>query len=378
MLQIKARLPDQTEREAADIVRRILDDVQGLRVAEPEFDLVDGTQIDVAYKVSFPGGALRLAVEAKSRITPQTAWEVCERFRSLAEEWTPVLYAPVVSERVAEILRKAGAGYVDRAGNCRIQARGLPFLIERTGLTTGVRTKQTHADPFSTKYSRVVRAMLSDPLRGWKVRELQNRQFAELSLGAVSKVRKALIEEGFAVERNRALYLRDASGLLEAWSRKYQGPDLRIPVYYRGGVHEAEDTVLRLAQSSELRCAVAGFSAAWKLAPEVRYSVGALYMETPLFYPWNMDQLLEKSGGKRVDSGPNVQIWTPCDSSVFAGIRATGPDESPATSPLQTYLDLKQIRGRGDEAASAIYDKYLKAGFDEVAKRTEEWRHDTR
>ncbi len=44
----------------------------------------------------------------------------------------------------------------------------------------------------------------------------------------------------------------------------------------------------------------------------------------------------------------------------------------PTTSPLQTYLDLRALDGRGEEAAMAIYEKRLKQQFKEATDRAVE------
>ena len=45
------------------------------------------------------------------------------------------------------------------------------------------------------------------------------------------------------------------------------------------------------------------------------------------------------------------------------------------TSALQTYLDLQRLTGRGEEAATAIYDKHLGPQLQEAAQRVKELRH---
>jgi hypothetical protein len=44
-------------------------------------------------------------------------------------------------------------------------------------------------------------------------------------------------------------------------------------------------------------------------------------------------------------------------------------EKIPTTSPLQTYLDLRATDGRGEEAAMAIYEKYLKQPFKRATER---------
>lgn len=50
-------------------------------------------------------------------------------------------------------------------------------------------------------------------------------------------------------------------------------------------------------------------------------------------------------------------VLSPFDRSVFAR-RLAAPEQT--TSPLQTYLDLQSMAGRGAEAAEAIFEKHLR------------------
>ena len=55
------------------------------------------------------------------------AISIGQQFSGLPEGWIPVVYTPVVSPRVADILRQQGIGYADRAGNCFL--RSLPHRL---------------------------------------------------------------------------------------------------------------------------------------------------------------------------------------------------------------------------------------------------------
>jgi hypothetical protein len=54
---------------------------------------------------------------------------------------------------------------------------------------------------------------------------------------------------------------------------------------------------------------------------------------------------------------------------VFAGSVEVGQPEQKVTGPLQTYLDLKQMAGRGQDAAKAIFEKYLSYDLQAAAKQ---------
>jgi hypothetical protein len=280
-----------------------------------------------------------------------------------------VIFTPTISPRVAQILREQGIGYADRAGNCWLRSLQGHLLIERQGFQAERQPTPAATDPFSQKSSRIVRALLSHPLEGWQVRKLA--EHAEVSPGLVVKVKRALIEEGYAVEHERLLYLRDPIGLLTAWSQKYPGPIQQIPLYVRRDAAAAEKAVSQWCRDNALQYALAGFSAAWRLAPEVRYHVAAVYLEDHGFDQELLKQLAEHYGGRRVDTGPNIYLWRPFDWTVFAGSAKAGQLEDPVTSAMQTYLDLKRAAGRGEDAANAVFEKHLSHDLRAAAEREE-------
>jgi hypothetical protein len=141
-----------------------------------------------------------------------------------------------------------------------------------------------------------------------------------------------------------------------------------VPLYFRGDVGAAEQTGNRWCREHALPQALAGFSAGWRLAPDVRYTVGAVYLDERGFDPPLLEQLITGCGGKRVESGANLFLWRLFDPSVFADSRTMAPEQEPVTSPLQTYLDLKWSAGRGEDAATAIFDKYLRHDLEAAAK----------
>jgi hypothetical protein len=306
---------------------------------------------------------LLFVLEVKSRITPQTAFAICQQLARLSTQAIPLIFAPVISPRVAEIARNQGIGFLDGAGNCWIKSTRDHLYIERNGLTVPHRNKETSADPFSPKSSRIVRALLSQPRVGWQVRELAEHPVVGVSVGLVSKVRRALIEQGYAIEYQKRLRLLDPIALLRDWCEKYSGPVEQIGAYFRGELNAAEAAIGGWADKHGLKVALAGLSAAWLQAPEVRHSVATLYLEERGFDPELLGELADKYGVKRVDSGANVLLWRPYDSSVFASAQSGQGRNLSATHPLQTYLDAKRLAGRGEEAAAAIFDKYLKLDF---------------
>jgi hypothetical protein len=52
-----------------------------------------------------------------------------------------------------------------------------------------------------------------------------------------------------------------------------------------------------------------------------------------------------------------VTVLSPYDEGVLYGVRQV--EQAPIVSPVQLYLDLRQTKGRGEEAAKAILDEVI-------------------
>jgi hypothetical protein len=88
------------------------------------------------------------------------------------------------------------------------------------------------------------------------------------------------------------------------------------------------------------------------LAPSVRYQRAMAYVSDQI------DEVAGRAGLKPVTSGPNVTLFEPYDEGVMDGSRDV--DDIRITSPIQTYLDLRGFRGRGEEAAEAVLREVIR------------------
>jgi hypothetical protein len=96
----------------------------------------------------------------------------------------------------------------------------------------------------------------------------------------------------------------------------------------------------------------------------VRYSVASLYLSPEAFGPRWLESLRVDCGAQEVESGANLVLLTPFDKSVF--VRRL-PATERTTSPLQTWLDLQSLAGRGSEAAEAVFEKHLRKALESAA-----------
>lgn len=300
---------------------------------------------------------LTLLVICRKQMSPRIALGLLDAQGSAPRGASILLFSPSISPRVAEICRQRGIGYLDAAGNCLLRADGL--YLERAGRENVQPDTRPLRRLFSEKSSRVARALLTEPCKGWQVQELAAA--ARVSLGLASKVKQALVTEGYAIEREKRLFVRDARELLDAWAAAYRPHAQPFQLFVPGVAANAEAAVARWLERHSLRFGLTQYSGAWRTAPMVRLSRITVWVEPLPPAAWT--DFKATTGGSRVESGENAMLWQTDDPAVFDGLRTLGDPPLPTVSPVQLYLDLKSLAGRGEEAAEAIYERELAGCF---------------
>ena len=233
------------------------------------------------------------------------------------------------------------------------------LLIDQRGRRAPRRLPQGSADPFSPKSSRIVRAMLSEPAKGWKVRELADHPDVNVSPGLVVKVKRTLVEESYVAERDGLLFLRDPVGLLENWARSYPGPAEQVPLYFLGETQAGEEAVASWCRATASNLPWLAFPRRGVWRPRSATAWPPCMSRSGGSSPDVLGKLGKYKGGKRVDTGANLLLWRPFDPSVLAGSSSEDASALKVTSAIQTFLDLKKLAGRGEEAAAAVYERLL-------------------
>ncbi len=321
-----------------------------------------------------PAGAdFRLDVKEYKRITPATAESACLTLnrQGQASGSQPVIFASMVSDRTSEIVTKHGVSWMDYAGNCRLVFPANGIYVRRSGIENPFGKQLPKVlNVFSSKSSRVVRVMLQEPLRGWQLNELAGHPDVRVSPGLMSRIKQTLVESGYAVMQGGHIRLKRPDDLLSDWVNHYRNHEPReYSFYMRGELEQIEQQIAHWCSKSTSQFAISRFSAAWRLAPEVRYNVASFIVPTRAILAEQLIDLTTNYGARKVDSGANLVLQISDDESYFSN-RLGEP--IPTTSPLQTYVDLRAMDGRGEEAAMAIYEKYFKQLFTEATEQTAE------
>lgn len=322
--------------------------VQKARLRHPAGD----AQPDWVVEADIDGEEWSLVVCAKRSGQPRLAREATNalyrdqrRFRNPY----PVFAAPYVSPAAAEVCRREGVGYVDLAGNCRLSFGRVH--IEREGRPNPFAQKRDLRSLYSPKATRVLRVLLHPPLRTWTLSSLARE--ADASVGHAHNVKERLADREWIRKEVGGVRLHEPEALLLEWAANHHiDRSPRQECYSAQSVGDIEAAIGRRSRERALPCALTGFSGAERVAPHVRYQRVHAYVSD------TMDELPKGLGLKPVSSGANVVLLTPGDEGVFYGASQIGGVS--VVSPVQLYLDLRAIGGRGEEAAEFLLEEALR------------------
>ena len=364
--------PELLERQLEERLRSILEEVPGFGVGARVSRNPAGANrlFDIKGELEIPRSRdkVELWVECQNLPKPSQFPFVNLRNRLLddgsRETRVPVLAAAYVSPRMAELCKEHGWSWYDLAGNCRLVVPGALY-IERTGNKPVHQRPKPRANLGTAASARVLRALLVPDHSGrrWTQTTLQKACEPGVSMGLVNKVVTYLREEAWlTLEQDGRFFVPDAEGLIKAWAKEYRFDRHRQLSYFTLMKGNELDGQLATLLGSNGKAAYAVFSAADFDAPNVRQNKTWLYVNDAA-----LDDFEIMVQAKRVDSGANIMVLIPEDDGVFYENRFRQGRSLGRTNPVQTWLDLKSVGGRGEEAAEALMEQSLKPGWKERA-----------
>lgn len=270
-----------------------------------------------------------------------------------------VFMAPYISEESAAAMKKNKFSYMDLSGNCYILTKRI-FLYVSGQMNKYIQKKEkkNYLSRSSSAASAIIRTMLNDYQKQWKVSALS--QESGKAIGTVSNVKSFLLDRDWIQDENTGFRLKNIGELLQVWSKDYHKKDDHAYEFYSlDSIPELEQKITRWSALHDNGAVLGSFSAAARYAPTVRYNKIDVYVEPQFFEEFIKDLDLQA-----VDSGGNVSIIIPHDETPC--MYARGINDSYVTSPVQTIIDLLGKAGRGEEAAEAIIAKeYREDKFDQ-------------
>lgn len=325
---------------------------------------------DISASIPLPNGnTAELLVECKAEPRPSLFSTIVERRfdkSGAVHSAIPVLAAPFIGPRMAEVCWSRNWSWFDLAGNCRINVPDA-FYIERTGRERLGPAPKPMVNLSRWESARILRVLLAPDNAGiaWTQRLLLNHMGSQpnglpgASTGLINKVIRSLRDDQFVEEQAKGGFkLKDPIGLLAAWREAYRFDKHRRRGYFTllqgRQLHEA---LARFESHTGGHVAYAVYSAAAIQAPNVRQPKTWLYVGSQF-----EEQFRSIVEAKPVDSGENLVVLFPADDHVFYLQEAEG-DGLPCTNPVQTCIDLYKVGGRGEEAAQSILEQKLKPAW---------------
>jgi hypothetical protein len=336
---------EKNEETAYQALKDCLDDIPFLQLTD--VPLVDNNnRPDFCLKVLLQNRIMTIIVEYKSSGQPRLARETALQIKQMLDKDQGdygVFTAPYISPEAAKICKDSGIGYLDLAGNCLISFDTI--YVYREGRPNSNIQRRELRSLYSPKAERILRVLLGQPLYGWKTETLANA--AQVSIGQVANVKKYLADREWLKLDSEGIRLKNPGALLDDWAAKYRFNRNKMLDYYTlSEMAECEYNLAEVCQNQGIRYALTAFSGAARLAPAVRYQRAMAYVDG------DVNNLTNTLGWKPVTSGANVSLLVPYDEGVFFATREI--DGTQLVAPLQIYLDLQNLRGRGEEAALSI------------------------
>src|SRR5256885_3304972 len=337
----------EIRRQVAQRLRELL--VKGKAWEEIADVSIAGQPADLMLKFRLGEQEHTVVVEVSSLGQPRQIRGAVTRLAEIRRELPgayPVAAAVYIGPQSARILKSHNLGYVDLSGNCYLALENV--LIEKEGKRNIRPSTRPLRSLFAPRATRVVRVLLVDSARAWRLEELARA--ASVSLGHAHNVVKRL-EELAWVERDadQRIRLGKPADLLESWSDSYTYRANEIASYVAPervtGAFMSE--IARVATAEGRRYAFTLNAGVSLVAPSLRVPVVHCYLEgdpTPIAAALGLRATAEADGA--------VHVLAPYDPGVFYGALEKGGLK--VVCLPQLYADLFHYERRGRDQAEHL------------------------
>jgi hypothetical protein len=189
-------------------------------------------QADIVVRVGTAKGKEKLLlIECKNNGQPRLVREAINQLRVLRADYPDaygIVAAPYISSAAAELCSRDGIGYVDLAGNCRLSFDSVHVLKE--GAKNPFTEKRDLRSLYSPRAARILRVLLNDPQRAWKIQLLARD--AKTSVGQVANVKKLLKDREWIRINDNGFFLSAPAELIREWSQNYSFRKNQLREFY--------------------------------------------------------------------------------------------------------------------------------------------------
>lgn len=338
---------DEIRRQAAQRLKELFPTAKGWE--ESTGARIGRQTAELVVKFKLGEGEHVLVIEVCSLGQPRQIRAAVTRLREIRREMEqayPLAAAVYIGPQSARILRNNGLGYIDLSGNCSIAFGNV--LIEKEGKRNVRPSTRPLRSLFAPRATRVVRVLLSEPQRAWRLEELSKA--AGVSLGHSHNVVKHLADLAW-VERDdrQRIRLMKPADLLESWCESYSYRENEITSYVMPEkvTRRFMAELARVAAADGRRYAFTLHAGLALVAPHLRLPAVHCYLEgdvAPVVTALSLRPATETEG--------TLHVLAPYDPGVFYGtLEKSGLK---LTSLPQLYADLAGYERRGRELAEHL------------------------
>lgn len=315
---------------------------------------IKGAIPDMVIDTEMAGKRRKLIIEVKSRGFPSQilqAIPVLLKAAANIKNSYPIFISDFVSRKGASICKENNIGYIDLAGNCYVDLKGV--YIEKVGEEQIERSRSILKKLFSPKATRIIRAFLEEPKRLWGIKELS--QTFEVALGYTHEVIDKLLKQGYIIrnEKKRIRLSRPAE-LLDDWAGQYRISPAAIHSYY-SPIKNTQELMEKIANTLKRNKVVYGFTlhaGASLVAPFMRFN------DVHFYYLGDPKKIVQQLGLEEIEFGGTVHLIEPYEEGIF--YRKQTIEGKDVICNTQLYLDLNQYPARGKEQADFLRRERIK------------------
>ncbi|MCY4128224.1 MAG: hypothetical protein OXG15_03150 [Gammaproteobacteria bacterium] len=349
-----------------EAIRTLLCQVPGAQINSVRYDEESLTQYGIDGLVFFThaGANFSLAVHVKANGAPRYVRAGIYQLESYIARLQqvpkgnanvpiiPMILSQYLSPKSRSICTDHEVAYLDLFGNARLVFESV--YIERAVADRPVTESRALRSLFTPKAAAILRVLLREPDRAWRVAELADE--ARASYGHVSNVRRALLEREWIEVESEGVVLVQPNSLLQEWRDSYHPPVCESISGYTTFQGSEFDQRLwdKLNPFPEHPRAIYSLhSAAQRLAPLDPSGIHTFYVNEK-----GAEVLYAALALTRNVEGPNVILSVVKDESPF--LDAFEPSANVfCSSPTVTYLDLWAGNDHDKAAAENLAQTYF-------------------
>ena len=321
---------------------------------------------DFVVRADIDGREIELIIEVKERphlVDLRLAAEAIKQYASPNQ--IPMVAAHFMGPNRRALLKEMGIGYIDMAGNIYLRAPGV--FIERERKRNPFGYGREGLNPYSDKASIILRVLMNEPSRKWKIREIA--KVGDINPGWASRVVDNLVERGLIeFSRQDGIALLRGEDMLKEWADIYDWHRNKFYHYYCHALdfREVLEKIRRLDVNQD-RIIALGFQAgAYLVSPYSTFNEVHLLVDGSSFDLIRPD-IERQLGLEPRREGANLILVRPYYKySALFGARKV--ENWWVVSDVQLYLDLNKYPLRGEEQAEHILEGLIRPRFEKATR----------